>query len=254
MAALRYVFDAVREIKRALKGRVPLIGFAGSPFTLACYMIEGAGSPDFASVRRMAHGRPDLLQRLVAVNARAVAAYLNEQILAGADAVMIFDTWGGLLTTDAYHAFSLDSMRAVLAAMRPGPDGREIPAIVFTKGGDNGSIPLPMRRCVRRTRLDRRSPLPAGAWATALRCRAISIRWCCSRMRKRRPRGDRGRSRGGRGPGPHFQSGAWHRSGDASRQRRGPGRDGAPRIARRPRGDKESSEQAGVRRDRFLRI
>ena len=135
MAGLRYVFDAVGEIKRALKGRVPLIGFAGSPFTLACYMIEGAGSPDFASVRRMAHGRPDLLQRLVAVNARAVAAYLNEQIKAGADAVMIFDTWGGLLTTDAYHRFSLDSMRAVLAAMRPGPDGREIPAIVFTKGG-----------------------------------------------------------------------------------------------------------------------
>jgi uroporphyrinogen decarboxylase len=98
-------------------------------------MIEGAGSPDFATVRRMAHGRPDLLQRLVAVNARAVAAYLNEQIEAGADAVMIFDTWGGLLTTDAYHAFSLDSMRAVLAAVRPGPDGRAIPTIVFTKGG-----------------------------------------------------------------------------------------------------------------------
>ena len=77
---------------------MPLIGFAGSPFTLACYMIEGAGSADFATVRRMAYGRPDLLQRLVAVNARAVAAYLNEQIAAGADAVMIFDTWGGLLT------------------------------------------------------------------------------------------------------------------------------------------------------------
>jgi uroporphyrinogen decarboxylase len=135
MARLRYVFDAVGEIKRALAGRVPLIGFAGSPFTLACYMIEGAGSPDYAAVRRMAHARPDLLQRLVAVNARAVAAYLNEQIAAGADAVMLFDTWGGLLTTDAYRSFSLASMRTVLAALRPAPDGRRISTIVFTKGG-----------------------------------------------------------------------------------------------------------------------
>src|ERR1700686_521319 len=80
MAKLRYVFDAIGEIKRALANRLPLIGFAGSPFTLACYMIENAGSPDFAAVRRMAHGRPDLLQRLVTINARAVASYLNEQI------------------------------------------------------------------------------------------------------------------------------------------------------------------------------
>ncbi len=96
---LRYVFDAVGVIKRALGGRVPLIGFAGSPFTLACYMIEGRGSQDeFASVRRMAFMRPDLLAKLVDVNARAVTAYLVEQVRAGADAVMIFDTWGGLLT------------------------------------------------------------------------------------------------------------------------------------------------------------
>jgi hypothetical protein len=87
MAKLRYVFDAVREIKRALKGRVPLIGFAGSPFTLACYMIEGSGSADFARVRQMAHARPDLLAHLVRTNTRAVTAYLNEQIAAGADAV-----------------------------------------------------------------------------------------------------------------------------------------------------------------------
>ncbi|MEO8305231.1 MAG: uroporphyrinogen decarboxylase [Betaproteobacteria bacterium] len=135
MAKLRYVFDAVREIKHALHGRVPLIGFSGSPFTLACYMIEGAGSPDFATVRRMAYGRPDLLQRIVAINARAVAAYLNEQIAAGADAVMIFDTWGGLLSSSAYRAFSLASMRAVLAALAPAPDGRTVPTIAFTKGG-----------------------------------------------------------------------------------------------------------------------
>jgi uroporphyrinogen decarboxylase len=135
MAKLRYVFDAVREIKRALRGRVPLIGFAGSPFTLACYMIEGGGSADFAAVRKMACARPDLLRRLVDVNAQAVAAYLNEQIGAGADAVMLFDTWGGLLTAGAYRAFSLASMRAVLEALAPAPDGRRVPTIVFTKGG-----------------------------------------------------------------------------------------------------------------------
>ena len=134
MAKLRYVFDAVREIKRALKGRVPLIGFSGSPFTLACYMIEGSGSADFATVRRMAYARPDLLARLIDVNARAVAAYLNEQIAAGADAVMMFDTWGGLLSSAAYRTFSLASMRAVLAALAPAPDQRCVPTIVFTKG------------------------------------------------------------------------------------------------------------------------
>ena len=135
MAKLRYVFDAVGEIKRALAGRVPLIGFSGSPFTLACYMVEGAGSADFAAVRRMAYARPDLMLRLVAINARAVADYLNEQIVAGADAVMIFDTWGGLLPAAAYRTFSLDPMRAVLAELKPAPDGRPVPTIVFTKGG-----------------------------------------------------------------------------------------------------------------------
>jgi uroporphyrinogen decarboxylase len=135
MAKLRYVFDAVREIKRALAGRLPLIGFAGSPFTLACYMIEGGGSPDFASVRRMSYQRPDLLQRLVTMNARAVAAYLNEQIVAGADAVMLFDTWGGLLSAERYRTFSLEPMRAVLRALAPAADGRPVPTIVFTKGG-----------------------------------------------------------------------------------------------------------------------
>ncbi|HET9046409.1 MAG TPA: uroporphyrinogen decarboxylase [Casimicrobiaceae bacterium] len=135
MAKLRYVFDAVREIKRALAGRVPLIGFSGSPFTLACYMIEGGGSPDFAEVRRMAYARPDLLMRLVDVNARAVAAYLDEQIAAGVDVVMIFDTWGGLLGADAYRRFSLASMRSVLRALSPARDGAKVPSIVFTKGG-----------------------------------------------------------------------------------------------------------------------
>ncbi len=129
-AKLRYVFDAVAEIKRALSGRVPLIGFAGSPFTLACYMIEGSGSTDFARVRTMGAARPDLLQRIVDVNAKAVTAYLRGQIDAGADVVMLFDTWGGLLPAAAWRRFSLATMQAVVSALPPG-----VPAIVFTKGG-----------------------------------------------------------------------------------------------------------------------
>jgi uroporphyrinogen decarboxylase len=135
MGKLAYVFDAVGEVKRALDGRVPLIGFAGSPFTLACYMIEGGASADFATVRAMAYSRPDLLAHLVALNARAVAAYLNGQIAAGVDAVMLFDTWGGLLASSSYRQFSLAPMRDVLAALAPAADGRRIPTIVFTKGG-----------------------------------------------------------------------------------------------------------------------
>ncbi len=135
LGSLRYVFDAVGEIKRALRGRVPLIGFSGSPFTLACYMVEGSGSEDFATVRRMAYGRPDLLDRLIEVNTRAVSAYLDEQIAAGADAVMIFDTWGGLLSASAYRRFSLQPMARILAGLRAGLDGRPVPSIIFTKGG-----------------------------------------------------------------------------------------------------------------------
>ncbi|CAG0964072.1 uroporphyrinogen decarboxylase [Burkholderiales bacterium] len=135
MAKLRYVFDAVASIKRALAGRLPLIGFSGSPFTLACYMIEGRGSDDFATVRRMAAARPDLLARIVDVNALSVAAYLREQIAAGADAVMIFDTWGGMLSAAAYRRHSLASMRAVLGALASDPATRAVPTIVFTKGG-----------------------------------------------------------------------------------------------------------------------
>jgi uroporphyrinogen decarboxylase len=132
LARLRYVFDAVAEIKRALAGSVPLIGFSGSPFTLACYMIEGGGSADFASVRTMAYARPELLDRLVAINVDAVTAYLREQIAAGTDAVMLFDTWGGLLPAAQYRRFSLDPMRAILGALP-----RHVPTIVFTKGGGN---------------------------------------------------------------------------------------------------------------------
>src|SRR5207253_2045075 len=97
MARLAYVFDAVASIKRALAESVPLIGFAGSPFTLACYMIEGSGSADFERIRRMLYARPDLLHRVLGINAEAVTAYLAEQAAHGADVLMMFDTWGGLL-------------------------------------------------------------------------------------------------------------------------------------------------------------
>jgi uroporphyrinogen decarboxylase len=129
LARLRYVFDAIGEIKRALAGRVPLIGFAGSPFTLACYMIEGGGSADFVTVRKMAFARPELLDRLVAVNADAVTQYLDAQVSAGADALMLFDTWGGLLSPSAYRRFSLEPMRAILARLP-----QHVPTIVFSKG------------------------------------------------------------------------------------------------------------------------
>ncbi|HEY0884407.1 MAG TPA: uroporphyrinogen decarboxylase family protein, partial [Ramlibacter sp.] len=104
---LRYVFDAVTSIRRALAGRVPLIGFSGSPWTLACYMVEGAGSDDYRLVKTMMYSRPDLMHRILEINADAVAAYLNAQIDAGAQAVMIFDSWGGVLADGAFQEFSL---------------------------------------------------------------------------------------------------------------------------------------------------
>jgi uroporphyrinogen decarboxylase len=134
-AELRYVLDAVSEIRAALAGRVPLIGFSGSPFTLACYMVEGGGSDDFRNVKAMLYRRPDLLHRILDVNARAVADYLNAQIAAGAQAVMIFDTWGGALSHRAYREFSLAYIARVVAALTREAEGRRVPSIVFTKGG-----------------------------------------------------------------------------------------------------------------------
>jgi uroporphyrinogen decarboxylase len=130
MAKLRYVFDAVTSIRHALKGRVPLIGFSGSPWTLACYMVEGAGSDDYRLVKSMLYSRPDLMHRILAINADAVAAYLNAQIDAGAQAVMVFDSWGGVLADGAFQTFSLAYTQQVLAKL-----DRSVPAIVFTKGG-----------------------------------------------------------------------------------------------------------------------
>jgi uroporphyrinogen decarboxylase len=132
---LRYVLDAVSESRRALAGRVPLIGFSGSPFTLACYMVEGAGSSDWRTVKALLHSRPDLLHHILEVNARAVTAYLNAQIEAGAQAVMIFDTWGGILSHPDYEPFSLAYSRKIIAALVKEREGRRVPSILFTKGG-----------------------------------------------------------------------------------------------------------------------
>lgn len=140
MEKLRYVFDAVSSIRKALtqdgKGRVPLIGFSGSPWTLACYMVEGAGSDDYRLVKTMLYSRPDLMHKMLQINADSVAAYLNAQIDAGAQAVMIFDSWGGVLADGAFQTFSMAYTARVLAQLkRTGPNGETIPRIVFTKGG-----------------------------------------------------------------------------------------------------------------------
>jgi uroporphyrinogen decarboxylase len=132
---LRYVFDAVTSIRRALNGRVPLIGFSGSPWTLACYMVEGAGSDDYRQVKTMLYARPDLMHRILEVNAQAVTAYLNAQIDAGAQAVMVFDSWGGVLADGAFQRFSLDYTRRVVHGLQRDKDGQRVPVIVFTKGG-----------------------------------------------------------------------------------------------------------------------
>jgi len=135
MAKLRYVFDAVTSIRKALNGRVPLIGFSGSPWTLACYMVEGAGSDDYRHVKSLMYSRPDLMHRILEINADAVALYLNTQIEAGAQAVMIFDSWGGVLADGMFQQFSMAYTKRVLAQLKRMHDGTVIPRLVFTKGG-----------------------------------------------------------------------------------------------------------------------
>ncbi len=135
MGQLKYVFDAVAQIKAALNGRVPLIGFSGSPFTLACYMIEGGGSDDFRRVKTMLYQRPDLLHAILDKNTESVIAYLNAQIDAGAQAVMLFDTWGGTLAHHAYREFSLAYAKRVMAGLKRTHDDLIVPRIFFTKGG-----------------------------------------------------------------------------------------------------------------------
>jgi uroporphyrinogen decarboxylase len=168
MAKLQYVFDAVSSIRKALiqngKQRVPLIGFSGSPWTLACYMVEGGGSDDFRLVKSMMYARPDLMHRILSINADAVAAYLNAQIDAGAQAVMVFDSWGGALSHAAFREFSLAYTQRVLQQLkRTDAAGNMIPRIVFTKGG--------------------------GLWLESMRdlpCEVIGLDWTCSLAHARR--------------------------------------------------------------------
>ena len=153
---LRYVMDAVAQIRRALNGSVPLIGFSGSPYTLACYMVEGGGSADFRTVKTMLYDRPDLLHHILDINTRAVIAYLNAQIDAGAQAVMIFDTWGGSLSAAAYREFSLTYLERIASGLKREKDGARVPSIAFTKGG--------------------------GLWLediAAIGCDAVGLDWTC---------------------------------------------------------------------------
>jgi uroporphyrinogen decarboxylase len=148
------VFDAVSSIRKALNGRVPLIGFSGSPWTLACYMVEGQGSDDYRLVKSMLYSRPDLMHHMLAINADAVAQYLNLQIEAGAQAVMVFDSWGGVLADGAFQEFSLAYTERVLRQVKTHHNGERIPRIVFTKGGGLW--------------LDQMAALPADACADVL--------------------------------------------------------------------------------------
>jgi uroporphyrinogen decarboxylase len=216
MNDLRYVFDAVAVTKRALGGRVPLIGFAGSPFTLACYMIEGAGSADFASVRTMAYARPDLVDRIVARNTDAAIRYLAEQVAHGADALMLFDTWGGLLSAEAYRRFSLASMKAIVQQFP------SVPTIVFTRGGGAwlDEIAACGASCVG---LDWTVDI-ASARSLVGSCTAHGS--CHGRAGSNR---DRASSR--RRSGACLQPRTWRRAGDAAGQRRGPRRRRACELA-----------------------
>jgi uroporphyrinogen decarboxylase len=132
---LGYVLDAVRLIRRELAGKVPLIGFAGSPWTLATYMVEGKSSKDFARVKGLLFGQPEDLHRLLNVVASSVTAYLNAQVAAGAQIVMIFDTWGGVLTPPHYRDFSLRYLQQIVDGLTRQHENQRVPIILFTKGG-----------------------------------------------------------------------------------------------------------------------
>lgn len=143
--SLGYVTEAVRVIRRELNNRVPLIGFSGSPFTLACYMVEGGSSKDFATIKKMMYSRPDLLHRILDVNARAVTAYLNAQIQAGAQAVQIFDTWGGALADGYFEKFSLKYMKQIVDGLIRENDGEKVPVILLRREAVCGSRKWPQQ-------------------------------------------------------------------------------------------------------------
>jgi len=133
--SLGYVMDAIRLTRREIDGKVPLIGFSGSPWTLACYMVEGGSSKDFAKVKGMLFDAPEQMHALLNVLADSVTAYLNAQITAGAQSIMLFDTWGGALSTGNYQQFSLAYMQKIVAGLTRENEGRTVPITMFTKGG-----------------------------------------------------------------------------------------------------------------------
>lgn len=133
--SLAYVMDAIRLTRRELDGKVPLIGFSGSPWTLACYMVEGGSSKDFAKVKGMMFESPDQMHALLSVLAKSVIEYLNAQISAGAQSIMLFDTWGGALSPTNYQAFSLAYMQQIIEGLTRENEGRKVPVTLFTKGG-----------------------------------------------------------------------------------------------------------------------
>ncbi len=144
---LRYVMDAVRTIRRDLQGRVPLIGFTGSPWTLATYMVEGGSSKDFAKVKGLLYSDPTAMHLLLDKLADSIIAYLNAQIAAGAQAAMIFDTWGGTLTPSTYREFSLRYMQKIVEGVTRENEGRRVPVILFTKGGAQWLEPMAATGC-----------------------------------------------------------------------------------------------------------
>ena len=144
---LGFVMETVRAVRRELDGRVPLIGFAGSPWTLATYMIEGGSSRDFARAKTLLLEHPRALHRLLALLAGATATYLSAQVRAGAQALMIFDTWGGVLTTTAYREFSLEYMRRIVRGLPRGDASQAVPVVLFTKGGGGWLEPIAASGC-----------------------------------------------------------------------------------------------------------
>jgi uroporphyrinogen decarboxylase len=175
---LRYVMDTVRLVRRELNGRVPLIGFAGSPWTVASYMVEGGASKTFGTIKGLLYGSPRELHRLLGTLAQATAAYLNAQIAAGVQAVMLFDTWGGVLAPAAYREFSLAYMRRIVADLARESEGRRVPVILFTKGG--------------------------GAWLAEIAasgCDALGVDWTTDLADARRACGDRVALQGNLDPG-----------------------------------------------------
>ena len=150
---------------------MPLIGFSGSPWTLATYMVEGKGGTDFLNTKKMAYARPDLLHHILETNAQTVIQYLNAQIAAGAQAVMIFDSWGGALSHNAYIEFSLNYMQKIVAGLTKTSDGKKVPSIVFTKGG---ALWLEAQQTLVQMRWGW-----IGQWILAKRVNVWVIKWLC---------------------------------------------------------------------------